>query len=697
MRIDRGEDANTAVMSAEWVLANHRGSYALGRGDLINTRKYHGLLIASDALLMRNHLVASFEERYDIEGESFFCDSSDYAETLYPWGYAHLAGVWYHPYPVFLYSTNPFRDEVLILKELLMATEENTVLLRYTNLGCRTFDYTFRCKFSLRDHHVVNTPGTFDAGSPSAELFAMAHWKGGCVRRDDNGVGAYLYTDSEELAESPVVFRNVHYSCEFRRGYADREDLYAPFVQRGGLEPGSSVLILLSDVRLDLCDHTRAAKLSRYIWRRYARMLPRRFALQQYSPQRQRVVQLLGKRSKPKHELSQNEYLAALRGMLEAFQLRSDIVAGLPWHARRGRDAMISLKAFQMVGDYEFVYTVLSSYGNALKNAATTAGTGGPANGSVDVGLWFVLRVFECLDQLPSAQKRELFSFCQQIIAEYLFRQDLPFFTDVTDSLLTIRSTSATALTWMDAQVGGVPVTARHGKPIEVNSLWYAGLRAVHAMAESLGEEQVSDGQHTASLEQVYGVAARVRDNLGRFHTGDLWCDRLEEGTAVREIRPNFVIACSLPFDFTDGVGLHDALRLAREELLTPFGLRTLSPRSPLFRRKYHGHHILRDLAYHQGTVWTWLLLPYAQLLAKTVRDQSLKEHLVELVQPLREAIRKGRLATVPEVWDGHEPCVPRGAPAHACSVAALVCVERMISQAKQAEKVQPAKHPSGK
>jgi glycogen debranching enzyme len=150
----------------------------------------------------------------------------------------------------------------------------------------------------------------------------------------------------------------------------------------------------------------------------------------------------------------------------------------------------------------------------------------------------------------------------------------------------------------------------------------------------------------------------------------------------ITEIRPNFVIALSLPFDFTNIEGLKKGEELARKHLVTPFGLRSLSPQSPMYKERYIGNQKERDRSYHQGTIWTWLLLPYAKLLEKVIQEKDLlKSELEKSIYQLRSGIRNGSLASIAEIWDGKNPNVPKGAPVQAWSVAAVYYIEKMIEE----------------
>jgi predicted glycogen debranching enzyme len=592
---------------------------------------------------------------------------------------------WIRPYPAFLFSSSPHSEHILILKELFMDEERNVTLLRYTNRGTVPFRYFFRYKFSLRDHHGVNHPGTFDAVRVEHEAFDDGLLPGGRVLRADNGIRAYVYAAHGGISGDFQIYRNVFYPREANRGYDAFEDLAAPFLHAGFLRPGACVEVLLSDRSLaDYSADTRSGldALMDGMYSRYSdHPLP---------PDHPSRVPG-GKTSALPPEKG---FARLLRLVRDDFRTRDDVVAGFPWFSAWGRDTMIALKAFmdrddEDVGD-DFAARVLMRYGEQIRRGLVPNVVGESEEGknydTVDASLWFVLRVFERFESFAAQWKKKLFACCEQVVLNYLFSRELPFYWDAADSLISLRSGTNLALTWMDAKIYGVPVTPRYGKPVEVNALWYNAVRATARMADSLGRDVLHcagsspSGDYSLSAGDLGQLAEQIANSITGFFAGGLWCDRIENGSPVPEIRPNFVIALSLPFDFTDREGLLKGVSQAREHLLTPYGLRSLSPSSPMFRKWYIGNQKMRDMAYHQGTVWTWLLLPYAELLGKVTEDKRvLKEELTSLTSNLKRRLARGTLASVAEVWDGEDPGVPKGAPAQAWSVAALYCIEKMI------------------
>jgi len=639
----------------EWLLTNSKGGYALGESSLINSRKYHGLLTASSEGLKRINLVSSVEEKFEVMGETFFTDSNRYLDTIYPGGRSYLEYSSLRPYPVFRYKFLSSRGRVTIRKEILMDSDENIVLLRYANTGNLMLHFSFHYKLSLRDHHHVNNPGLFDYVPVETEIAIRDSCKFGRAKRTDNGTEVYIYVFQGSLVNDPLIYRNIFYEKEASRGYDSIEDLYSPFLHRGAVNPNEQLDIVLSCRKLT---EPEAGNIRKKITDRYTQKLKNR------------------------------SYLQILAEMLEDFKLNRDIIAGYPWFSAWGRDTMISLEAFTSRKDKtDYAFSVLTSYGEELKNGIlpNVKGEGGAGQNydTVDASLWFVIRAYEIFSHLDKEKKQILFKYCKDIFLNYAFNKNLPFFYDPADGLISLKADSGAALTWMDAKVDGVPVTPRYGKPVEINALWYNTVAIVAWMAFKLGEKTISSSSYSIYTEDLEKTANLIKKSMSKFYINGIWCDRIENDTPVPEIRPNFVIACSLPFDFTDTEGLKKAYLTAREKLLTPYGLRTLSEDSSQFKGSYGGSQRIRDLAYHQGTVWAWLLLPYAKLLLKIKRKhEQTNTELERITSAIKEKIINGAYASVAEIWDGKNPEEPKGTPAQAWSVAAMYCIERIRRKA---------------
>ncbi len=222
--------------SYEWILSNRNGSYALGASNLLNHRKYHGILIAGTPDFKRRHLVSSIEENLLTEdGISFSLDNHNYPNVIYPQGYKHIVKYFLRPYPAFLYSSTLSSQKMLILKTIQLHPTTNAAIVRYKNLGEIVFQLTLRPKITLRDHHLVHTPGYWDIVGYSCDQLEKGVAK---IKTDEmEDLEVFLSSLKGDLNFEPVIYRNVIYPSEILRGYEGAEDLLAPWVITTNLNP----------------------------------------------------------------------------------------------------------------------------------------------------------------------------------------------------------------------------------------------------------------------------------------------------------------------------------------------------------------------------------------------------------------------------------------------------------------------------
>jgi predicted glycogen debranching enzyme len=240
------------------------------------------------------------------------------------------------------------------------------------------------------------------------------------------------------------------------------------------------------------------------------------------------------------------------------------------------------------------------------------------------------------------------------------------------DGLISCGNAS-TQLTWMDAKVGDVVFTPRHGKPVEINALWY---HALLIMAEEL---QSIDRQRATTLRQLADRVAESFVDAFWNEAGRCLFDVVRDRWKDRAVRPNQIFAVSLPHSPLDEVKQRAVLSCVECDLLTPYGLRSLSWRDPAYRRRYEGHLFQRDSAYHQGTVWAWLMGPYIEAYLR-VHEQSpsAKSKMRTRLAPLIAHLDDAGIDSVSEIFDGDPPHTPRGSIAQAWSVAELLRAWRM-------------------
>ncbi len=661
----------------EWLLTNKRGGYAMGTGNLINQRKYHGLLIASDEKFQRTHLVAGMEELIEWRGESFHLDSNNYSNCVYPEGFLHLVKPWLRPYPIFLYSALPHQEDILILKELFMAEEDNTILIKYTNMGKHKLHFELHPKFTMHNHHQINSPGLLDRENYQTEIKDLETEKLMEARRNSNQVSVYGAITKGEVKENRFSYYNVFYPWEVMNGYDGIGDQITLFEIKFSLAPGESANVLFSDRPL-----TKVSKQADEIQERYRNLpLPKDYPrLDSSKPG------LLEKLDFNDNLLfNREEYLQILEFALTDFISNDDIVAGYPWYGPWGRDTMFTLNALLHTNRHlDKVENILRKYSTHIKDGLIPnmlPESGREANyDSVDATLWFII----LLNKMGKRKKSvrywdEVIGYSEQIIKAILHNIVHPFHIR-NDGLIELHNDFAHA-TWMDIRLDGIAITPRDGAPVEINALWYNAVCSYEAMHETRNSISKRFKNPDAAILSYKGL---IKDAFQKFWHNGYLADRLYGDEPVMEIRPNALLATALPYNLLSEEQIEQVFLHAYKELYTYYGIRSLSPNDIKFKKKYYGVQQVRDLACHNGSVWAWLLGAFCGVYLKAYAHKKTSKELVydltNFIGNLRQSFMKGHIASVAELWDGDAPHFPKGAPAMAWSVAALYNVELYIA-----------------
>ena len=424
-----------------------------------------------------------------------------------------------------------------------------------------------------------------------------------------------------------TIYHNFEYEEERQRGLAWKEDLFSPGRFEIELSGDAAFAIAASTWRTGMPD-----------WRA------------EQKKEKERLEMLLA----PIPDLAR----AADAFLVKRGQGKS-IIAGYHWFDDWGRDAMISLPGLLLcTGRFEDARLVLKSFAAAMNDGVLPNDLGASSYNTVDASLWFVRAVgsyFEYSKDLVFV--REIWPRLLDVFRRY--SRSGEDFGVAEDGLIV----SGPALTWMDARLDGWPATPRAGKCCEINALWYSALRDMQKLCEALDK---SPDPGFAEL------AGRVNQGYQRFWNSETGClfDVIDHEDA--SIRPNQIIAAGIP-DLLPDVMRKSILDVVTRELLTPFGLRTLTPRDPRYAGRYEGDPRRRDGAYHQGTVWPWLMGPYIDaLLSVKGRSGPILAQARELLRPLI-TMQAGGINTLPEVFDGDMPQRPGGCISQAWSVAEVL------------------------
>ena len=635
----------------EWLLTNGTGGFAMGTVAGSNTRRYHGLLVASlHPPVARVVTLARLEETALTPRGAVPLSVNQYPNTLYPDGYTRLARFSLEDGPVWTWSVNGVEVE----RRVLLVPGEQTVVVRYASSA--PLRLRLEPLLAFRDYHAL-THRNPDAWTGFEERMLA---KGRVVRFQP-----YASLPSLRLAHrgdafvgAPEWHENVEYLEELDRGLDFREDLLLAGSFELELAPGRPQLVAAtveSGASLDL--EALGALFSR--------------AVRTSAPAR------VARRSDDLAEGRTRLERAADAYLVRRADRSATVIAGYPWFTDWGRDTMVSLPGLLVArGRLDLAREVLEGFlahldGGLVPNRFPDAA--GPAEyNTVDATLFMfqAVHAWEQAGGSPAFVRDVFYPAACSIVDAHLRGTHHGIHVDPRDGLL-VAGGSGTNLTWMDARVNGVPVTPRHGKPVEVNALWYNALRLSERWARQLG-----DGPRARSFgreaDLVSGAFDRAFWNDARRCCFDVV---LPEGPDPR-LRPNQLLAVGLPFPLLDGRRRAMVLETVEAALVTPVGLRTLARGDPGYRASYRGGPAERDAAYHQGLVWPWLLGPYVDALFAVRGDSAeTRTRARATVASLVGRMETGCLGQLPECFEPEPPFRPVGAPAQAWSVAEVLRV----------------------
>jgi len=612
-----------------------------------NTRRYHGLLCAAiRPPVDRRMYLSKLEERVGVHGVETPLSCNLYGEFVHPDGFPHLVGFRLDPWPVWTYET----QGATIEKSVTMLHDVNATVVRYRCLstdGPATL--WVRPLIAWRDHHHLNN---------AIVQFSLDTSLGPeTVRLSRLGEPALvLHVPGARFWGASDWYYGFTYPEEAARGLDFTEDLYSPGELEWTLHAGQTATIVAS------IDYTLGTAADR--------------ALEDEKRRRAEIAD----RAPEGDEVARTLFLAAdqfvVRRPLQvpgqkASEMYS-VIAGYPWFTDWGRDTMIALPGLLLsTGRHREARSVLQVFAGAMQNGLVPNlfpdQSEEAAYNTVDATLWFFAaakRYYEATSDL------ELFSdglYASLKTALEAHRAGTDFGIRMDTDYLITAGDATTQLTWMDAKVGDHVFTPRHGKAVEINALWYSAVRTVEFFAKKLGVDAADYGRLARLVKDAF-LAAFWSDELGYLH------DCVRDDYKDPALRPNQVIALALPYTALSIDQERSVLRAVTENLLTPYGLRTLSPEDPAYHGRYEGDPWSRDGAYHQGTVWPWLLGPYlSSYLVLASRSENAKAHARKLIEPLVQHLSQGGLGSIAEVFDGDAPQRPGGCPAQAWSVSEVL------------------------
>ena len=652
------------LIAREWLATNALGGYASSTLPGLNTRKYHGLLVAAMAPPVRRMVLLSrVEETVFRDGWPFELACNEYPGTIHPQGHRLLRAFSHEPFPRWAYQGEGWAVE----KALHLLRGQNTACLSYTLLGGdKPLAMELRPLLALRPIHELTYQWqgrlTVEDGPGAMTDEAHEHAYGQTHRVPPTGRTPEVFFAHDGEFEGmfdpqPTWYFNTIYRREQERGYRGLEDLWMPGVVKFKLVPGKTVYFVCSTDPIDLASvveqvERRQASADGLAAAAVARASRR-------VPESDAIYSTLARAA--------DQFVVTPRDGAEA---PVAVVSQYPWSAPSVRDGMIGFGGlFCATGRHDEGRRLLLSLAGMVRDGLIPSEF--PEDGSeplyrgADVSLWFAHAVHQYLRASGDGATvwRSLYPVIEQVVRHYRAGTRLGISVD-DDGLVSTHEANC-ATTWMDAGA----VTPRSGRPVELNALWYNALCVAAELSERFG--------HADRAAEYVALAAGVKEAFNRrFWNAELVCcfDVVGDEGSDASIRPNQLLAASLPFAVLD-VERHELLlEWATTMLLTPLGVRTLAPDDPNYQGRYGGTVVARDRACHNGSAFPWLLGPLVTLFTKVRgRGTGARDAALFLLRSCMDFMNGPGTGQLGELFDGNPPHAPGGAPASAAAVGELL------------------------
>ena len=649
-----------SLISKEWLITNGIGGYASSTVSGVNSRRYHGLLVAAThPPVGRLVMLSKLEDALIVDGARIELSANLYGDDVFhPQGHRNLQHFRLDPFPIYTYAGEGFALE----KSIYMARGENTVVIEYSLTSRRDgadIQIEVAPLIAFRDYHSAT-----HANSSINPTLAESN---GVVKLQPYGdlPSLHIAHNADDVLRTGVWYYNFEYSEERARGLDHREDLFNPLALRASLNGKTKLTLIASTEPHSVADAPtiRAAEIRRH-----------------------NEIERRAESSGRNAELIQALSVAAEHFIVARPPFKT-MIAGYHWFGDWGRDTMIALPGLLLCTDQpdaarELLLQFLRYiHGGMLPNRFPDRGET-PEYNTVDATLWFVDAIWQYLNYRRDTRWRrealdlirtQFYPGLKSIIHHHLSGTHYGIHADAQGFLWA--GDNSTQLTWMDAKVGDIAITPRAGRPVEIQALWYNALRTVEEFGRTFGD--------SAAADYCAGVASRLKANFERvFWNTSHGClyDVVSELSADGSIRPNQVLAVSLRHNLLDREKTRKVLETAKEHLLTPYGLRTLAPSDSRYRPHYAGDVWGRDSAYHQGTVWPWLAGPYfASLLRYCENTDFAVNEAQNWIDRFSGHLQEACLGQISEVFDGDEPHHAGGCIAQAWSVAELLRLAKLV------------------
>ena len=616
-------------LDKEMLRTNRAGAYSSGTIVDCNTRKYHGLLVVPVEKLGGNHvLLSSCDETIIQHGAEFNIGLHKYAGDYYsPRGHKYI-----REFRMGSVATTIYRiGGVILQKERILVSNESRVLVAYTLLEAHSAT-TLRLRPFLAFRSVNKLT---EQNSVASTDYAEA----------ENGVSFCMYEGYPNLVmqtnkqmqwvSEPNWYNGIEYSKEAERGYAFKEDLFVPGYFELSIKKGETVVFSAGT------DAISPRKMKRLF------------------------------EEEKETRMERSDFMACLKASADQFHNKlsdgSYLLAGCPWFDYRARDQFISLPGVTLYADKEKAFdeimecasVALREFMNGEPSTTRLKEVDAP-----DVLLWAIWAIQQYAIKLGVEVAAEKYGQLVFDIVNYIRRQQHPNLSVHDNGLLYVKGTEKPA-TWMNAVENGWPITPRTGYVVEINALWYNALKFAAELATAQKNENQAD---------LFDYQAGFSGNslVAKFWNGTYLYDYVDGDYCNKEVRPNMLFAVSLPYSALDRKQQKSVVDIVTRELLTIKGLRSLSPKSGMYRPEYIGGELERDRNYHNGPIWPWTTASFVEAYLKVYKMSGVS-FVMRIMAGFEPEMKELTLCTLSELYDGNPPFRGHGAMSFAMSVAEVI------------------------
>jgi predicted glycogen debranching enzyme len=629
------------LFKLEWLETNGLGGYASSSVTGANTRKYHGFLVAAlNPPTERRILIAKVEERIIQDGSYDDISVNQYEGVVYPDGHQFLNSFERRPIATWIYKGKNWK----VQKKIFMVANSNTTVVHYENIGKEKFDIEIHPLLENKDYHATSKQNNFDFYYEQQKSNLKIH-------AYPDSTPLYVNWSKGNFIENRAWYKGIELPKEHYRGQDFVEDYYRIGYVTATLKPGEKISILCT---------TEENMIGKRVVGLEKKAIQFTESLKNTKIKSAFYNDLL---------ISGNQFLVN-----RASTKSKSIIAGYHWFTDWGRDTMIAMRGLTIaVENHEASKSILSTFfkyldQGMLPNRFPDYEGQEVEYNTIDATLWLFIAFYEYYNKFKDKSFiNEHLKDLENILQYHI--NGTRFNIHVTDEGFIYGGEEGWQLTWMDARIDGYVVTPRIGCPVEINALWYNALCIYENLCKEL---------RVRPLESIKTIKEKFNKNFRKFflsEEGYLYDVIIPDQSIDTSFRPNQIYVVSLPFRLLTKPQEKKIVKLIGEKLLTDNGLRTLNKESEAYKGHYGGNQWERDIAYHQGTVWPFLLMEYweAYLKVNDYSDKAKKQAVNSLKKLKDHFYNSDCIHGISEIFDGDEPKEGRGCIQQAWSVAAIV------------------------